>query len=213
MDFDELLTPYVQGNLDESQRKYVEELAKADRKYNEKLLFEKKVANNIKCSAENFQEVIPSFDKLKSKLNKPTQKWWDVLFRNNPIQTNRFNPSLALASFAAICLGVYILFSQPIDNVLQGDFETLSNDDTPLVFTKDKKYLRMVFNAQQSVDQVNQIAEEFGFVIESGPDSLNSYIVSHANTSSASSEMLTNWRADSRIELVAPIDTDTSDYY
>ena len=28
MDFDELLTPYVQGNLDEEQRKYVEERAK-----------------------------------------------------------------------------------------------------------------------------------------------------------------------------------------
>lgn len=215
MDFDELLTPYVQGNLDEEQRKYVEVRAKIDSKCNEKLQFEQQIVSSIKHSAESFQEITPSFDTLRKRINNSSEKnyWWNIFFHKKDAKSDWFNPGLVLASFAAICLGVYMLFSQPMDNSLQNDYETLSNGDSAVVYSSDKQYMRMVIAAQQSEQQVQSLADEFNFTIESGPDSLNSYIVSFSKERSLSEETLASWRDDPRLDLVEPIPTVELEYY
>jgi len=215
MDFDELLTPYVQGNLDESQRKYVEELAKANNECNEKLQFEQQIASSIKHSAETIQEITPSFDTLRKQINNSSEKnnWWNIFSHRKDAKTDWFNPGLVLASFTAICLGVYMLFSQPMDNSLQNGYETLSSGDSAVVYSSDKQYVRMVIAAQQREQQVQSLAEEFNFTIESGPDSLNSYIVSFSKEHSLSDETLASWRDDPRFDLVEPIPTVELEYY
>ena len=106
-----------------------------------------------------------------------------------------------------------MLFSQPMDNSLQNDYETLSNGDSAVVYSSDKQYVRMVIAAQQSEQQVQSLAEEFNFTIESGPDSLNSYIVSFSKERSLSEETLASWRDDPRLDLVEPIPTVELEYY
>lgn len=215
MDFDELITPYVQGNVDEKQRKFVEERAQSDSECNEKLKFEQQIVNSIKQSSETFQEFTPSFDNLKKKISKSSIKnaWWKNLFGGQGANNGRFNSGLVLASFAAICLGVYMLFSQQIDSNLAADYETLSNGDSALVLKDDRHYLRIVLADKLSKDKVIRLAEELKFTIESGPDSLNSYIISFSDEHSLSDEDLNSWRNDSHFDLVEPIPNVKLEYY
>jgi hypothetical protein len=215
MDFDELLAPYVQGNVDEKQRKFVEERAEFDSECNEKLKFEQQIASSIKQSSEKFQEITPSFDSLKKQINKSPIKnaWWKNLFGGQDTNNSRFNSGLVLASFTAICLGMYMLFSQQIDSNLVDDYETLSNGDSTLVLKDDRHYLRIVLADKLSKDKVIRLVEELKFTIESGPDSLNSYIISFSDEHSLSDEDLNSWRKDSRFDLVEPIPNVKLEYY
>ncbi|MGI9228113.1 MAG: hypothetical protein ACR2PU_04900 [Gammaproteobacteria bacterium] len=215
MDFDELLTPYVQGNLDEEQRKYVEERTQSDRGCNEKLKFEQQIVNSIKQSSEKFQEITPSFDALQERINNSSGKynWWNIFSKNFGDISSWFNPGLVLASCAAICLGVYMLFSQQAENNLLNDYETLSSGDSSVVYSSEKQYLRVIIATQKNERQVQSLADEFSFTIESGPDSLNSYIVSFSKGHSLSEETLASWRNDPRFDLVEPIPTVELEYY
>lgn len=216
MEFEELLTPYVQNRLDKAKRQRLEELVQMDTELNEKLQFEIQLANNIQQSTEQLIEVRPAFHKLKQRIEAESKQFnlFDLSSWNSNWSLSWFNPGLALTSLAVLSLGAYLLLTQyPVSN-LDGRFETLSNNDSTVVYQADMQYLRIVIAKELSRPQLESISKELLFKIESGPDSLNSYIISLSKNSSITEETLKQWRSDPRFLLVEPLNiTDNSVVY
>ena len=206
MKFEELLTPYVQNRLKDTERQYVEELAKADSELNEKLQFEIKLANSIQQSSNELKDVAPSFDKLKKRIETTSNKnWLNVFAWNNRETMGGFNQGLVFASLAVIFVAAYMLLTQGMDNQLQNDYETLSTDESVIIQKDDRQYLRIVVAQEITESQVQSLSNEFIFDIESGPDSLNSYVISLAKRNALSENELKNWRNDSRFLFIEPL--------
>ena len=207
MKFEELLTPYVQNRLKDTERQYVEELAKADSELNEKLQFELKLANSIRQSANELKEITPSFHELTQQIESSSNKpnWLNVFAWNSRETTSGFNPGLVFASLAVIFVGIYMLFSQNIGNRVEGDYETLSSNESGIIHKDDRQYLRIVIAEGLTEPQLQSLSNEFIFDIESGPDSLNSYIISLAKGNTLSEDELRHWRNDPRFLFIEPL--------
>ena len=204
MRFEELLVPYVQDRLDASERQYVEELANSDRELNEKLQFEIQLASSIQQSDIEFKEVTPSFRKLKQQIESRSN-WWSFFSWDSNSITGGFNPGLVVATLAVVSVGIYMLFSQNAVNLLEDGYETLSNGESEIVYEHDKQYLRVIIAERLTESEIQSLSNEFIFNIESGPDSLNSYIISIAEGDALSVDALQNWRSDPRFLLIEPI--------
>lgn len=207
MRFEELLTPYVQNRLDKTERQFVEELAKADSELNKKLQFEIQLANQIQQTTKEFKEVTPSFHELKQRIESTSNKfnWLNVFSWDKGKTLGGFNPSLVVASLAIVCVGVYMLFSQHIDNRIDGNYETLSTNDSVISHKNDRQYLRIVVTEGLTESQVQTLSNELIFNIESGPDSMNSYVISVAEKDTNLEDTITHWREDPRLRFIEPL--------
>ena len=110
-----------------------------------------------------------------------------------------------IASLAVVCIGVYFLLSQNIDSPLKEGYETLSNNEPAIVYEDHRQYYRIVVKEGFTASKVQTLANEFTFNIESGPDSLNSYIISSAVNDTLFEANLQSWRNDPRFLLIEPL--------
>lgn len=207
--FEELLTPYVQNRLDASERRFVEELAKNNSELNEKLQFEIELAGYIQQQEKEFIDidVESSFGKLKQQIESTSNNhnWWNIFSWKNNDTFGGFNPSLVIASFAVVCIGVYVLLSQYVYGPLEPGYETLSNNEPKIVYEQGRQYYRVVVKESLTVSKLQTLADEFTFNIESGPDSLNSYIISSSANNSTQDVNLHHLRKDPRFLLIEPL--------
>ena len=211
--FEELLTPYVQDRLNASERSLVEDLAENDSEFNEKLQFEIELAGYIQQEDKEVIDIASSFDTLKQQIESISNRhyWWNVFSWKNSNTFGGFSPSLVIASLAVVCIGVYVLLSQNIYSPLEDEYETLSSNKPKIVYDHGKQYYRIVFNEDFTVSKVQTLADEFTFNIESGPDSLNSYIISLTTDDGLSENILQRWRSDPRFFLIEPLPNTNSE--
>ena len=202
--FEELLTPYVQGRLDEATRRTVEQYAETSRDFAELLDFEQQVAVSIKSSPEDSVVVMPSIQKLKQRIDSQSKRNRSVEIFLAWIRDafDSLNPKLVAASLAVVTIAVLAL-QQPIFGPVDEGFETLSSTGND-VGTPDRRYFSVVFDESMDASSIEQLSAEFGFLVETGPNSIGAYTVSIEAGDEASEAAAAAWRADERFVFVGP---------
>lgn len=203
--FEELLTPYIQGRLDEVTRRKVEQYAESSADFAELLQFEQRVAANVRNSSAETVTVMPSFANLKQRIEteaKPNHGF-EVFFTSIVNAVRGLNPGLVMASLALVAIALLTLQRSDITS-FDDRFETLSDNGSDVVAVPGRKYFNVVFDESANAKAIEQLASELKFDVETGPNSIGAYTVSIEVDDQTPEAALAKWRADNRFVLVQP---------
>ncbi len=203
--FEELLTPYVQGHLDERTRRKVERFAESSSDFAELLKFEKQIAGNVKNASAYSAAVLPSFNKLKQRIESRPELGarFTTFLAGLRDAFGRMNSGLVAASVALLAVAVLITV-QPNVDTMNDDFRTLSDNVDEVVSVSGRKYFRVVLADDHAPDVIDKLANDLQFVVEAGPNSFGAYAVSIEANDMTAQSTLDSWRADGRFVLVEP---------
>lgn len=201
--FEELLTPYVQGRLDEVTRRAVEQYAETSSDFAELLNFEQQMAASIKSSSADAVVIMPSIQKLKQRIvSQPRlNRSFEMFLAGIRDAFRGLNPGLVAASLAIVTIALLTL-SRPIFAPMNEGFETLSGNGSNVTTAPGRRYFSVVFDENIGLSGIEQLAGEFGFLVETGPNSFGAYTVSIEANDEASEAAAAIWRADKRFVFV-----------
>lgn len=205
--YETLLTPYVQNLLDDDTRLEVENHAAENPAYAELLRFERSLADTVRSAPDDAVVPMPSFQTLRARIsaeNETRGAVWPPRLRRR-VSARAFGPALAAAAVVAAAVALFLVSPGP-ERPSGSIFETLSTGDTTLVPSADRVYFRVVAGDGHAVPG---LTEALGFVIEDGPDSIGSYVVSFDRAGAAGS--LQSLRDDPRLLFVEKIKFETDD--
>lgn len=204
-EFEELLTPYVQGRLDEETQRKVVQLAESSTEFAEMLRFEQQVAASVQTPSTESVAVMPSFQKLKQRIDSQDQsknglRTFFASFRN---AVSGLSPALVAASLVVVAIALLTL-QRPAVETVDNDFVTLTDNSGGIEMVPGREYLKVVPAEDTGTNSIHQLADEFGFFVEDGPSSIGAYLVSIESNSEDANTIATNWRTDKRFLLVGP---------
>ena len=201
--FEELLTPYIQGRLDDATRRKVEQFAERSGEFAELLRFEQSVAASVRSVADDAVVVAPSFGKLKQRIDaqSSTSRGFEVFMAGIHNLFRGINPGLVAAAFALFAIALFALQRPAIlpDN---DRFGTLSNGVSDIVAEPGRAYFRVVPSDDGKERHIENLATEFQFAVEAGPNQFGAYIVSIETSEDPTDAVLARWRSDERFMFV-----------
>lgn len=201
--FEELLTPYIQGHLDDEARREVEEYAESSSGFAELLNFEKQIAASVKSTSAAPVDVVPSFRQLKQRIGSQAKPDAGVkLFfeRVGEFLSSR-NGGLVTASLALLAVSLLTVMRPGVDTSA-GDFTTLSDGGSEISPIPGRQYFRVVFIDDIGPSDVARLATELQFTVETGPNRFGAYTVSLDASAAAAQSLANNWREDGRFVFV-----------
>ena len=201
--FEELLTPYVQGRLDEVTRRTVEQYAETSSDFAELLNFEQQVAASVKSSPADSVAVMPSIQKLKRRIDSQSKqnRSFEMFLAWIRGAFDGLNPGFVAASLAIVAIA-FLALQRPSFAPMDEGFETLSSNGSNVANVPGRKYFSVVFDESIDVSGIGQLADEFGFHVETGPNSIGAYTVSIDADVETSEAAAAAWRADKRFVFV-----------
>lgn len=201
--FEELLTPYVQGQLDDKTRREVEQYAETSSSFAELLDFERQIAGSVKKSPVESVAVLPSFGKLKQRIDsqqKPEAGFKFFLARVSDVFGGA-NGALVAASLALLAV-VLVTVQRPNTEANLEDFVTLSDDADTVQAVPGRQYFQVVFAEEIRSADVERLADELQFAVEAGPNRFGAYTVSTETDANSAHSRAENWREDNRFVFV-----------
>lgn len=206
--FEELLTPYVQGRLDEETQRKVVQFAESSAEFAEMLRFEQQIAASVNTASADSVAVMPSFQKLKRKIDSQEQpeNGLRTFFASLGNLVGGYSPALVAASLVVFALALLTL-QRPAVETLDNGFETLTDPSLTvpsIEMVAGREYLKVVPVEDTETNGIRQLADEFGFIIENGPSGIGSYVVSIESNSEDAGAIAKSWRRDTRFLFVGP---------
>lgn len=200
--FEEQLTPYVQGALDSDSMRAVEQFAEESPEFREMLQFEKQIACSVRT--EKAVAATTSFDVLRERLNNEQGSVLQRFLQPVIDGLRDYSMQAVLASVVAVSVIAYSMLQRP-DAIVAAPFETLSSGEVVVVPTADRTYFQIAFSARPGEEELRRISEEMNFRIEAGPTSIGSYVISVNRPDGSGTDELTRLRGDSRFLMVEPL--------
>lgn len=202
--FEEQLTPYVQGILDSASMHEVEQFAEESPEFREMLQFEKQIACSVRT--EGAAASAPSFNALRERLNNEQGNVLQRFLQPVIDGLRGFSMQAVLASILAVSVGTYSVM-----HMMTAPFETLTADEVAVVPSADRAYFQVAFVVVPGEEELHSISAAMNFRVESGPTSIGSYVISVDRPTALDSNELARLREDSRFLMVEPLASQTTE--